>query len=90
MTYKSPGCHGKCEQGRTRCPSPEVCFKPREAKDSALDSLITLIDFADTKDYEKGSIFPNGSSASVVKGLVLAAIIGAALAYALTSGSVTP
>ena len=64
MTYKSHGCHGKCEQGRTRCPSPEVCFRPREARDSLLDTVIPDLPWHDSGalDTEKRPLLsPRGS-----------------------------
>ena len=83
MSHKSPGCQGKCEQGRTRCPSPEVCFRPREARDSLLDTVIPDLPWHDSGalDIEKRPLLsPRGSLIFVGSAV---AIFLVALAFAL-------
>lgn len=84
-TRPSIGCRGSCNQGRSICKTPETCFARREAKDSALDSLIMPMEYEDTKDYEKGPMFPAPlpkSRVYVVRGAVIIALIVAALTLA--------
>jgi hypothetical protein len=53
----------------------------REARDSALDTLIPPMDFADTKDCEKGPIFTRGALKLLAGAVVVVGSI--ALAFAL-------
>ena len=53
----------------------------REARDSALDTLIPPMAFADTKDYEKGPIFTRGALKLLAVAVVV--VVSIALAVAL-------